>query len=115
MKRIFIPQLSQIQNKKFEEKNFKNIKIKLDISNLHYIKNVLRHKNGEEICKVLKNGKVSDGIDELSIHDMPEKFIGRRMNGWEWFFVKRDGKLKSINQIILFIIILKYLLSIKIA
>lgn len=54
-------------------------------------------KDGEEICKLLKNGKVSDGIDELSIHDMPEKFVGRRMNGWEWFFVKRDGKLKSIN------------------
>ena len=65
MKRIFIPQLSQIQNKKFEEKNFKNIKIKLDISNLHYIKNVLRHKNGEEVlafdgqqeCLCLLNGE----------------------------------------------------------
>lgn len=58
---------------------------------------IFYNKNGEEICKLLKNGKVSDGIDELSIHDMPEKFVGRRMNGWEWFFVKRDGKLKSIN------------------
>jgi site-specific DNA-methyltransferase (adenine-specific) len=58
---------------------------------------IFYNKSGEEICKILKNGKVSDGIDELSIHDMPEKFIGRRMNGWEWFFVKRDGELKSIN------------------
>jgi site-specific DNA-methyltransferase (adenine-specific) len=58
---------------------------------------ILYDKKGKEICKVLENGKVSDGLNELSIHDMPEKFVGRRMNGWEWFFVKREGKLKSIN------------------
>jgi 16S rRNA (uracil1498-N3)-methyltransferase len=67
MKRIFIPQLSESANKKFEEKKFENIKIKIKLekSNLHYIKNVLRHKNGEEIlafdgqqeCLCLLNGE----------------------------------------------------------
>lgn len=58
---------------------------------------IFYNKNEEEICKLIKNGKVTDGIEMLSIHDMPEKFIGHRTNGWDYFFVKRDGKLKSIN------------------
>jgi len=88
---------NELYNLGLEEKPPKISTYDLILKNKLIPNEIFYNSKGEEICKILKNGKVSDGIDELSIHDMPEKFIGRRMNGWEWFFVKRDGKLKSIN------------------
>ncbi len=55
-------------------------------------------KNGEQYCKLLDNGYVYDGHDILSIHKMSAKILKKvNNNGWDFFFVIRDNKLKSIN------------------
>ncbi len=55
-------------------------------------------KNGEKYCKLLDNGYVYDGYDILSIHKMSAKILKKvNNNGWDFFFVIRDNKLKSIN------------------
>ena len=55
-------------------------------------------KNGEQYCKLLDNGYVYDGYDILSIHKMSAKILKKvNNNGWDFFFVIRDNKLKSIN------------------
>ncbi len=55
-------------------------------------------KNGEQYCKLLDNGYVYDGHDILSIHKMSAKILKKvNNNGWDFFFVTRDNKLKSIN------------------
>lgn len=59
----------------------------------------LYDKTGKKICKVLENGKVTDhSNNQLSIHKMSAKQLKKtNHNGWEYFFVKRDNRLKAIN------------------
>ncbi len=58
----------------------------------------LYSKDENKICKLLKNGYVTDGIDELSIHKMSAKFLStNNHNGWDYFYVKRLNKLVSID------------------
>ena len=58
----------------------------------------LYNKDESKICKLLKNGHVSDGAEELSIHKMSAKFLSaNNHNGWDYFYVKRLNKLVSID------------------
>ena len=59
----------------------------------------LYDKSGKAICAVGKSGKVmaTDG-EVLSIHKMAARCLGRaNYNGWDFFYVRREGKLKPIN------------------
>lgn len=59
----------------------------------------LYNKNGDSMCVLTADGKVSDGADVLSIHKMSAKLLNVvNHNGWGYFYVMRDGKLMSINQ-----------------
>lgn len=66
-----------------------------------YIKSKkLYSEDGSLSVVLLKNGHVSDGDEKLSIHKMSGKLQGKdNFNGWKFWFVKLDGKLKSIDEI----------------
>jgi site-specific DNA-methyltransferase (adenine-specific) len=60
----------------------------------------LYDKHGNNSFKLLKNDKVTDGYDSLSIHKMSAKYLNRaNYNGWTYFFVKRDEKLVPIDSL----------------
>jgi site-specific DNA-methyltransferase (adenine-specific) len=55
-------------------------------------------KKGNSICSVAATGYVVDETEELSIHKMSAKSLKlANNNGWDYFFVFREGKLKPIN------------------
>ena len=57
-------------------------------------------KAGTKKCTLLKNGYVSDGADELSIHKMSAKFLRKdNNNGWSYFYVLRGSEYKSIDEL----------------
>lgn len=56
------------------------------------------NKDGKELCTLLKNGNVKDDEEELSIHKMSAKILNKNNNnGWDYFYVKRNNELVSIN------------------
>ena len=58
------------------------------------------NKNGISNCKLLKNGHVFDGKEELSIHKMSAKILElNNNNGWSYFYVKRGNDLISIDSL----------------
>lgn len=59
-------------------------------------------KNGKTIAQLLENGKLSYNGQEMDIHSCAALAKGvkaKRLNGFEHWYVKRDGKLMSINEI----------------
>lgn len=61
---------------------------------------ILYNKKGEKICNLLKNGKVTDGEEELSIHKMSAKYLNKtNNNGWDYFYYKKDKKLMPIDDL----------------
>lgn len=57
-------------------------------------------KDGNEICKLLKNGNVEKDNETLSIHKMAAKVLDKNnYNGWDYFYVKRDNKLVPIDDL----------------
>jgi site-specific DNA-methyltransferase (adenine-specific) len=67
--------------------------------NLLFANEVFYNKNGDEICKLLNNGKVEkDGI-VYSIHKLSAKMLNKENhNGWDYFYVKRENILTNINE-----------------
>jgi site-specific DNA-methyltransferase (adenine-specific) len=60
---------------------------------------VFYDKNGKQICTLISSDKVKDDIDTLSIHKMAAKYQNKdNANGWDYFYVKRENTLVSINQ-----------------
>jgi site-specific DNA-methyltransferase (adenine-specific) len=60
----------------------------------------LYDNNGQELCRVLQNGKVSFSGEELSIHKASAQILHKdNHNGWSYFYVKRDGKLVKIDEL----------------
>lgn len=58
----------------------------------------LYDKNGQQICTLLADGKVTDGENVLSIHKMSAKYLNKKNNnGWDYFYFKKDGKLILID------------------
>ena len=58
----------------------------------------LYNKKGDKFCYILDNGNVTDNDEILSIHKMAAKLANKiSCNGWDYFFVKRDNNLISIN------------------
>ena len=67
-----------------------------------YLKvNELFYSKDQKIqIKVTSKGYLNDGIDELSIHKMSAKILRKsNNNGWDYWFVKRNNKLISINDL----------------
>ena len=57
-------------------------------------------KDGNAICKLLKNGNVEKDNETLSIHKMAAKVLDKNnYNGWDYFYVKRDNKLVPIDDL----------------
>lgn len=60
----------------------------------------LYNKNGDKICNLLIDGKVTDGEEILSIHKMSAKYLNKtNNNGWDYFYFKKDGELKAIDDL----------------
>ena len=61
---------------------------------------ILYDKTGTEICRVSADGHVADGDETLSIHKMSAKHLNKtNNNGWDYFWIKRDGKLKPLDEL----------------
>lgn len=57
-------------------------------------------KDDKEICKLLRTGNVEKDKEVLSIHKMAAKVLNKNnYNGWDYFYVKRDGELVSIDSL----------------
>lgn len=57
-------------------------------------------KNEISICKLDKDGYVFDDEETMSIHKMSAKHLHKaNNNGWDYFYIKRGGKLISINEL----------------
>ena len=60
----------------------------------------LYDKKDTFIGKLTKSGHVNDGSDTLSIHKMSAKYLNLlNNNGWNFFYIKRGGKLKPMNDL----------------
>ncbi len=58
------------------------------------------NKQGEKICNLMADGKVTDGKDVLSIHKMSAKYKNlTNNNGWDYFYYKKDGELIPIDNL----------------
>ncbi|MDR1451230.1 MAG: site-specific DNA-methyltransferase [Helicobacteraceae bacterium] len=60
----------------------------------------LFNKNGDKIAVLTANGYADDGQDILSIHKTSAKYLNlSNNNGWDYFYIKRNGELKPINDL----------------
>lgn len=77
------------------------VPMKTLVQNGYLIENEeLFSKKGDSICTVMSNGYVFDGIEELSIHKMSAKFLNKsNNNGWDYFYIKRDNQMISIDSL----------------
>ncbi|MCQ2562102.1 MAG: site-specific DNA-methyltransferase [Alphaproteobacteria bacterium] len=65
-----------------------------------YIGQELLDKAGNVIGVLTDNGYVNDGEESLSIHKSSAKVLKlSNNNGWNFFYISRDGKLVSINDL----------------
>lgn len=63
-------------------------------------KQKLYNKKNEYVCHVLKNGKVSDGYDILSIHKMSAKVLGKvNNNGWDYFYTYENQEFIPLDKL----------------
>ena len=76
-------------------------KVPIDLLILKYYLKIgekLYDKNSENSKTLMKNGYLSDNEKELSIHKMSANILNKiTNNGWDYWFVKRDDKLISID------------------
>ena len=85
---------------KLEVKPPKVSLMKLIEAKMIKINEVLYNKNGDKICNLLEDGKVTDGEDILSIHKMSAKYLKQtNHNGWDYFYYKKGEKLISIDNL----------------
>ena len=57
-------------------------------------------KNQNAICKVMKDGKVTDSREVLSIHKMSAKYLNKvSNNGWDYFFIFNKNKFVSLDSL----------------
>lgn len=57
-------------------------------------------KKGNIICQVNIDGNVFDEQDILSIHKMSAKYLNKtNHNGWDYFYIKRNDELKTLNSL----------------
>lgn len=95
-----IPEINEITNLELEVKP-----PKVSINKLlqdGYIKegDNLYSPEKVKVCTLLKNGKVSDDKEELSIHKMSAKILNKiNHNGWDYFYVKYNNDFVSINDL----------------
>jgi site-specific DNA-methyltransferase (adenine-specific) len=60
----------------------------------------LYDKKDTFVGKLTDKGYVDDGSDTLSIHKMSAKYLNLpNNNGWDFFYVKREGELKPIDDL----------------
>jgi DNA modification methylase len=60
----------------------------------------LYSKDKKNKAKVLANGSLSNGEVSGSIHRVSAKILNQSANnGWDFWFVERDGKLRSIDEL----------------
>lgn len=70
-------------------------------SNYFYIGEEFIHKNGEKGVLIDKTGKIKYKDEVASMHEIAGLMMGssRRVNAFDYLFVKRDDKLVSIDEI----------------
>ncbi len=58
------------------------------------------NSNNENCGQILKNGNINYNNEELSIHKLSARLRNRsNANGWDYFYINRDNKLKSIDDL----------------
>ena len=96
-----VPEIGDIENAVFDQKGDK-VAVKDMVNNKYLILGEdLIHKNGKSAKLVDPSGKLKyDGV-VASMHEVAAKMMNKkhRVNGFDYFFVKRKGNLVSINTI----------------
>lgn len=60
----------------------------------------LYNKNKSIEVTITETGKVTDGEEELSIHKMSAKYLGRKNNnGWDYFWVDYENEFIELNSL----------------
>ncbi len=54
-------------------------------------------KNSESVCILCESGLLKDGVEELSLHKMAQKYKKAKCNGWDYFFIERDFKFLPVG------------------
>lgn len=91
---------NEIYQLKLEKKPPKVPMNKLIEKKYIFIDEILYNKDNKEMCRVNSDGNVYDDSDVLSIHKMSAKVLNKvNNNGWDYFYILRDKKLISINDL----------------
>ncbi len=95
-----IPDENEITNLELEVKPPKVPMDDLIEKGMLKVGETLYDKTKKHSAKILLNGHLDNGKDKLSIHKMAAKYSKKEnMNGWDFWYVEKDGELKSINQL----------------
>lgn len=103
------PAINRINKVKDESNDISNLSLEvkppkyttkqlLDLNLLSVGEN-LYDKKGNLLCTLNNEGKVEKNHEKLSIHKMAAKILNKNnYNGWNFFYIKRNNKLISINE-----------------
>lgn len=71
----------------------------LELKNKGFLKeNQSFFNSKKEIIGILKNDKIDDGKNILSIHKMAAKHLNKtNHNGWDYFYILESDQLISLN------------------
>lgn len=95
------PEMGDVENAVFDIKPLKvSVKEMVD-AGFFKIGEKFIHKNGKEAILVSDKGILRYEDKEASMHEIAGIMMGseRRQNGFDYFFVERDGKLVSIDDV----------------
>ena len=99
--------IANIQKDEFFLKSIENLETKpprvsiLELKNKGFLKeNQSFFNSKKEIMGILKNDKIDDGKNILSIHKMAAKCLNKtNHNGWDYFYIFQNHNFVSLNQL----------------
>lgn len=95
-----IVELDSINNLELEVKPPKVSIKELLLKKYLNVNEKLYNDKKELVCSINEDGTVTDDKDTMSIHKMSAKLLRKtNNNGWDYFFIVRNEKLVSINQL----------------
>lgn len=96
-----MPEIGDVENAVFDIKPIKVSVAEMVEKGFFFIGEVFYHKNGEQAVLVNNKGYLDyNGVID-SMHEIAAKMMNgsRRVNAFDYMYVKRDGKLVSIDEV----------------
>ncbi|WP_045433905.1 DNA-methyltransferase [Metamycoplasma canadense] len=94
-------EIGDVENAVFDKKPLKVSIAEMIKENYLHINEIFYHKNGKEAILINNKGHLRYNDLEASMHEIAGKILNieRRLNAFDYFFVKRNKKLISISEI----------------